>query len=112
MLSVPRTTRIVEPGFIVTSDSHRKTQFENLEPSSPNPKTWGHRWIGKSASSPGDLVPGINVTGKSGVIVGVRLPAVGGIIFLAIEMKMDSQHWDLIVACYRQLPPIYRLRLS
>ena len=43
----------------------------------------------------------INVTGKSGVIVGVRLPAVGGIIFLAIEMKMDSQHWNLIVACHR-----------
>jgi hypothetical protein len=28
------------------------------------------------------------------------LPAVGGIIFLAIEMKMDSQHWNLIAACH------------
>jgi hypothetical protein len=43
----------------------------------------------------------INVPGKSRVIVGVGLPAVGGIIFLAIEMKMDSQHWNLIVACHR-----------
>ena len=43
----------------------------------------------------------INVPCKSRIIVGVRLPAVGGIIFLTTEMKTDSQHWNLIVACHR-----------
>ena len=32
----------------------------------------------------------INVTCKSRVIVGIRLPAVSGVVFLAVEMKMHS----------------------
>src|SRR5437762_3300046 len=39
----------------------------------------------------------INVTGKSGVIVGVRLPAVGGIIFLAIERE-TAKHGAMPIA--------------
>jgi hypothetical protein len=46
-------------------------------------------------------VSAINVPGKSRVIVGVGLPAAGGIMFLAIEMKMV-----LSTEIYRRLPTI------
>ncbi len=41
----------------------------------------------------------INVARKSWVIVRIRLPAVRGFILLAVEMKMHSEHGNMIGAC-------------
>src|SRR5947208_6614741 len=42
----------------------------------------------------------IKVAGESWVIVRIRLPAIGGVILLPIEMKMHSQNRNTITACY------------
>ena len=41
----------------------------------------------------------IKVAGESWVIVRIRLPAIGGVILLPIEMKMHSEYGDTITAC-------------
>ena len=41
----------------------------------------------------------IKVAGKSWVIVRVRLPAVSGVILLAVKMKMHSQYGNTIGTC-------------
>jgi hypothetical protein len=41
----------------------------------------------------------IKVARESWVIIRIRLPAVGGVILLAVKMKMHSQYGNTICAC-------------